>query len=30
MHGRGLGAAVGGDAWAKARSYIRPFNTGPI
>ena len=30
LHGRSLGAAVGGDAWAKAQSYIRPFNTGPI
>jgi hypothetical protein len=30
MHGRSLGAAVGGDAWTKAQSYIRPFPTGPI
>jgi hypothetical protein len=30
LHGRSLGAAVGGDAWVKAQSYIRPFNTGPI
>jgi hypothetical protein len=30
LHGRGLGAAVGGDAWVKAQSYIRPFNPGPI
>jgi hypothetical protein len=30
MHGRGLGAAVGADAWGKAQTYIRPFNTGPL
>jgi hypothetical protein len=30
MHARGLGRAVGWDAWFKAQSYIRPFNTGPI
>jgi Domain of unknown function (DUF6851) len=30
LHGRSLGAAVGGDAWVKAQSYIRPFNNGPI
>ena len=30
MHGRSLGAAVGGDAWIKAQSYIRPFPIGPI
>jgi hypothetical protein len=30
LHGRSLGAAVGGDAWIKAQSYIQPFNTGPI
>ena len=30
LHGRSLGAAVGGDAWVKAQSYIRPFNTGPL
>jgi hypothetical protein len=30
LHGRSLGAAVGGDAWTKAQSYIRPFPTGPI
>ena len=30
LHGRSLGNAIGGDAWIKAQSYIRPFNTGPI
>jgi PAP2 superfamily len=30
LHGRALGRAVGWDAWFKAQSYIRPFNTGPI
>jgi hypothetical protein len=30
VHGRGLGAAVGADAWVKAQTYIRPFNTGPL
>jgi hypothetical protein len=30
LHGRSLGNAIGGDAWTKAQSYIRPFNTGPI
>ena len=30
LHGRGLGDTVGGDAWTKAQSYIRPLNPGPI
>jgi hypothetical protein len=30
LHGRSLGGAVGADAWVKAQSYIRPFNTGPL
>jgi hypothetical protein len=30
LHGRTLGRAIGWDAWFKAQSYIRPFNTGPI
>jgi len=30
MHGRTLGGAIGGDAWNKAQSYIRPFGPGPI
>ena len=30
LHGRSLGDAVGGDAWTKAQSYIRPLNPGPI
>jgi len=30
MHGRGLGDAIGGDAWTKAQSYIRPFSPGPV
>ena len=30
LHGRGLGDAIGGDAWTKAQSYIRPFSPGPI
>jgi hypothetical protein len=30
LHGRSLGDAVGGDAWTKAQSYIRPFSPGPI
>jgi hypothetical protein len=30
LHGRSLGNAIGGDAWVKAQSYIRPFTTGPI
>jgi hypothetical protein len=30
MHGRTLGRNVGWDAWVKAQSYIRPFNTGPL
>jgi hypothetical protein len=30
LHGRGLGDAIGGDAWTKAQSYIRPLNPGPI
>jgi hypothetical protein len=30
MDGRALGAAVGQDAWVKAQSYIREFNSGPI
>ena len=30
LHGRGLGDAVGSDAWTKAQSYIRPFSPGPI
>jgi hypothetical protein len=30
LHGCGLGDAVGGDAWTRAQSYIRPFSPGPI
>ena len=30
LHGRSLGDAVGGDAWTKAQTYIRPFSPGPI
>jgi hypothetical protein len=30
LHGRGLGDAVGGDAWTRTQSYIRPFGPGPI
>jgi hypothetical protein len=30
LHGRSLGNAIGGDAWIKAQSYIRPLSTGPI
>jgi hypothetical protein len=29
-HARSLGQAIGWDAWLKAQSYIKPFNTGPI
>ena len=30
LHGRTLGSAIGWDAWFKAQSYIKPFNTGPL
>jgi hypothetical protein len=30
LHARALGREVGWDAWFKAQSHIKPFNTGPL